>query len=247
MKKVLAFVLLLAGCASISKRDRELAVVHQNIAQESIASGDGRTALAEVEKGLALDPQNQELHNLHGLLLHLWFGKPEEAVAAYRRSLKLAPDASAVKVNLGAALTALDRCAEAVPLLEEARRDMLYREPYLAENNLGWCRYKLGDVESGIGHLRAAINLNRKFCLGYSNLATIFEEQGRTSDAGDALERYATICPEVADAHRRRALFRLKQGDLPGAREGFVACRDRAREGDVAEDCARQAALIPEG
>lgn len=238
---------LLGACAGPSQKDLDAALLHRSLAEQQLAAQDARGALAEIEKSLELNPADPDTHNLHGLLLHLSFGKPEEAIAAYRRALALEPGNSRVKVNLGAALTALDRCQEAIPYLEQARADMLYREPYLAENNLGWCHYKLGDAEKGLEHLTSAVTLNRKFCLGFRNLAQVFESQGRTGDAREALERYVKACPDAADGYYQMGVFLLKQSDLAGARAMFLSCRDRAKEGDLAEECEKQAGMIPGG
>ena len=248
--RLLPLVLLLAfatACAGVSPKDRELAQVHQNLASQSLANGDPRAALAEIEKSVEKDPENPEARTLYGLLLHLYFSRLDASVEQYRKAIELKPGYSEAKVNLGAALTAQGRCEEAIPLLEEARGDLLYREPYLAENNLGWCKYKLGDVEGAVMHLRAAISANPDFCLGYRNLAEIAESQGALDDALRLLERYGKSCPEVADADYRRGLVLLKQGRDAQARAAFESCAEKAKEGELADACTRQVEMIPEG
>jgi type IV pilus assembly protein PilF len=247
MRKLLLLALALAACSGPSQKDRELARVHQNLAAQSLSQGDPRAALAEIEKSVAKDPENAEARNLYGLLLHLYFHRLDAAVAQYREAIELKPDYSEAKVNLGAALTAQGRCAEAIPLLDQARGDLLYREPYLAENNLGWCKYKLGDVEGALMHLRAAVQNNPNFCLGYRNLAEIAETQGRLDDALRLLERYGKSCPKEPDADYRRGLVLLKQGSDAAARQAFVDCGEKAGESELADACTRQAELIPEG
>jgi len=244
---VALLLLLSTACAGVSAKDRELAQVHQNLASQSLANGDPRAALAEIEKSVAKDPENAEARNLYGLLLHLYFARLDASVEQYRKAIELKPGYSEAKVNLGAALTAQGRCAEAIPLLEEARADMLYREPYLAENNLGWCKYKLGDVEGAVTHLRAAVAANPNFCLGYRNLAEIAESQGALDDARRLLERYGKSCPDVADADYRRGLVLLKLGRDGEARGAFEACAEKAKEGELADACRRQVEMIPEG
>lgn len=243
----IVLALLLGACAGISDKDRELGRVHQHLAQESLAAGDPRAALAEIEKAVAADPENAEAHNLYGLLLHLYFGRLDGAAKQYRRAIEIKPGYSEAKVNLGAIYTAQDRCEKAVPLFEEARADLLYREPYLAENNLGWCLYKLGNLEGALLHLRAAVTNNPGFCLGWRNLGEIAEEQGRFEEALRYLNRYAERCPTMADADFRRGVVLLKSGDSAQAREAFVSCREKAGSGDLAEECDRQARLIPRG
>lgn len=243
----LLLALFLAGCVSISEKDRELALVHRNLAAQSLQAGDPRAALAEIEKSLERNPEDPEARNLYGLLLHLYFHRLDAAVAQYRQAIDLRPDYSEAKVNLGAAYTALGQCEKAIPLLEEARADLRYREPYLAENNLGWCKYELGDVEGAIVHLRAAIASNPGFCLGYRNLAQIAKDRGDLDEALRHLELYGSKCPNVADADYRRALVHLERGEEAAARDAFRACAEKAKGSELGDLCERQAKLIPEG
>lgn len=248
-KRTLALVaaLCLASCATVSDKDREIGRAHLNLAQQSLAAGDPRASLAEVEKAVESDPENPEAHNLYGLLLHLYFGRLDAAAAQYRKAIELKPGYSEAKVNLGAVYTAQGRCDKAIPLLEEARGDLLYREPYLAENNLGWCLYQQGDLDGALLHLQAAVQNNPGFCLGYRNLAEIHEKQGQLDQALALLDRYAKICPTVADADFRRGVVLLKKGDAAEAKSAFQSCEEKAKEGELANECARQAELIPEG
>lgn len=226
----LLLALFLAGCVSISEKDRELALVHRNLAAQSLQAGDPRAALAEIEKSLERNPEDPEARNLYGLLLHLYFHRLNAAVAQYRQAIDLRPDYSEAKVNLGAAYTALGQCEKAIPLLEEARADLRYREPYLAENNLGWCKYELGDVEGAIVHLRAAIASNPGFCLGYRNLAQIAKDRGistrrsGTSSCTEAsvptLQTPTIDAPSSSSSGGRRRLRAMRSGPAPRRRRG---------------------------
>jgi Tfp pilus assembly protein PilF len=246
VRRIAVLLLVLTSCATSSK-DRKAVELHEALAQQNLAAGDPHGALGEVEKALLADPKDPEALNLHGLILHLSFHKTEEAAAEYRKALAVKPDDSQVKVNLAAALTELGRCKEALPVLEEARRDMLYREPYLVENNLGWCKYQLGDAESALQHLKASVSLDRKFCLGYRNLAEIYGKLGKGTDERESLDRYAKACPDVADAHYRIGIYRLAHSDSSGARSAFASCMEKGKGSDLAEECRRQAEMIPGG
>ncbi len=239
------FAIALSGCATVSAQDREMAASHRDLAQQTLATGDFRGALAEVEKSVRLNPEDPEIHNLHGLLLHVYFGATDAAAIAYLKALELSPGYTEAKVNLGALYMATGRCAAALPLLEEARGDLLYREPYLVENNLGWCRYQLGDSAAAMRHLRSAVALNTGFCLGYRNLAEIMENEGRMEEALRYVERYARACPAVADADLRRGLLLLESGRSAEARSAFVACSQKAADEELADECARNAERVP--
>lgn len=234
---------LVAGCATVSAKDRELARAHLGLAEQSLGAGDPRGALAEIEVAVEHDPENPEVRNLYGLLYHVAFRQNERAIAQYRKAIALAPRYTEAKVNLSAVLMDEDRCAEAIPLLEEASEDLLYREPYLVQNNLGWCKLKLGDRPAGIRHLQEAISLNPGFCLGYRNLGQAMEDEGKKEEALHFFERYARHCPQVAEAHHRVGLLHLELGDAAEAAKAFRVCAD-ASAGELSEQCAREARLL---
>lgn len=242
---LVAFGLFVWGCSTVSEQNRKLAEAHLGLAHEALSAGDPRGALAEIEKAVEADPRSAEVRNYYGLLLHVSFGEIERAVEQYRRAIALRPDFSEAKVNLGAAYTALNLCEDAIPLLEEVRKDLLYREPYLAENNLGWCKYQLGDEEAALRHLYDAVSLNSRFCLGYRNIGLIHEERGRLAEALQSFDRFVEACPESAEAHYRRGLVLLEQGKLGEAREAFARCQEHAGI-HLKDECARRAALWQE-
>ncbi|MBI5545541.1 MAG: tetratricopeptide repeat protein, partial [Deltaproteobacteria bacterium] len=131
------------------------------------------------------------------------------------------------------------RFDEAIPLYEKALADILYKTPYIAENNLGWCYYKKGQVQEGIDHIKSALVPNPKFCLGYRNLGIILTETHQAEKAISYFALYAKHCPEVADARYRHGRALLGQGDTAAARRELTACVDKGRGQPVGEDCQR--------
>lgn len=242
-----ALLLLVAtGCQTVSVKQRDIARVHFELAVKAHSIGDPRAALAEVESSLKTDPSNAEAHNFRGLVLFLPpFRQREEAIAEYRKSIELDPKNADAKVNLGAALMAMERWEEAMAPLDEARHDMIYQDAHLAEGNFGWCKYKLGDVQGALQHLSAAVEMRPSFCLGYRNIAEIHEAAGALEEASRWLERYSKTCPDFPDADYRRGMVLLKRGSLCEARAAFLACRDKAKAGELGDECGKQVGLVP--
>ena len=232
--------LSLSACATTS-RDRELARVQYDLAVQAQRAGDARAALLEIEKAVEQDPEDARARNFHALVLHLHFNKLEEAIREYRQAVQLDPRYSEAKLNLGAALMAAGRYDEALAPLDEARRDLVFRDAHLAEGNFGWCKYRLGDEAAALEHLTAAVTMAPGFCLGFRNLAELYEARGELGAALEHLDRYARACPAEADADLRRGLVLLKQGDGCGARDAFAACVGKAKGGRVADECGKQA------
>lgn len=234
-----------SSCAMVSAKDRDLGRIELDAGISAQKSGDARLALAQVERALKYDPESAEAWNFHGLVLFLPpYTQPEASIEKFERAIALKPTYSEARVNLGAALMAMQRWAEARDVLDEARRDLIYRDAHLAEGNYAWCLYQLGDKAGAVRHLSAAVSMNQRFCLGYRNLGEILESTGDHEGARRMYERYAASCPRVADSHRRLGLALLRVGQSCGARNAFITCSRLARVGDEASTCREQSELI---
>ncbi len=241
----LALPILWSGCALVSTKDRDLGRIELDAGISAQKSGDARLALAQVERALKYDPESAEAWNFHGLVLFLPpYTQPEASVEKFRRALELKPTYSEARVNLGAALMAMQRWEEARDALDEARRDLIYRDAHLAEGNYAWCLYQLGDKAGAVRHLSAAVSMNPRFCLGYRNLGEILAHEGDYDGARRMYDRYAQSCPKVADAQHRLGLALLRVGESCPARNAFILCSRIARVGDEASECRKQSELI---
>ncbi len=151
------------------------------------------------------------------------------------------PDFSEAMTNLGALYISRGRFAEAIAILEKAARDPLYKARVLAQSDLGWALYKSGKAEQGISEIRGALTVAPKYCLGWRQLGTIFSEQGKLDDAGQAFGRYADECPDVPDAHLQSGKVLARQSKAAQARAEFERCAVVKNDKDkpVAQECQK--------
>jgi len=237
--------LCLAGCKHVpTEKEITGAQIHYDLGIQAQQAGDVQSAYKEFQAAEELDPGFAEAYNASGVLLHLAFKRPEEAIAQYKRALEIRPTFSEVKTNLANVYLDQARYDEAIALYQDALNDMLYATPYIAQANLGWALYKRGDtkrddVKKGIESIKSAVTINPKFCLGYKNLGLIYDEQGNTPDACKSFTRYRESCPEVADAYYREGVCLAKQGDNAGAKRAFAGCQTKNPSLSLKEDCGR--------
>lgn len=227
--------LLLVGCAgtrAISAKERDQAAIQYDLGVEALRVCDARTALEHFQQAVRTDPELDVAHAALGLTYHISFADPLKAIAHYRKSLELKPKSPEVNCNLANVYLDLGRYDEAIALYEKALEDILYKTPFIAENNLGWCHYKRGNVEKGIDHIRTAIIANPRFCLGYRNLGIIHAEQGDAAKATENFALYAKHCPDSPDAQFRLGVALLKTGEKAGARAAFEKCATPIPEAD---------------
>jgi Tfp pilus assembly protein PilF len=234
-------LLLLISCSGLSAEQRaQGAEIHQQLGDNLLYQGDAQGALKEYLASLEFQ-ETPEAHNGVGLIYWYSLGRPEDGAKEFKRALEMRPDYSEAMTNLGALYIARGQFAEAVPLLEKAARDPLYKTRTVAQSNLGWALYKSGQVEKGIGEIRGALAVAPKYCLGWRQLGTIYSDQSKLDQASQAYGRYAEECPDVGDAHLLFGKILARQQRAKEARAEFERCAVPKQEKDkpVASECAR--------
>ncbi|MFP2929954.1 social motility TPR repeat lipoprotein Tgl [Pyxidicoccus sp. 3LG] len=238
----LALLLLFAGCAHTpTEKERRSAEIHYDLALQAQQHGHMQDALQELKLSLDNDPDYPEAHNAMGILLHLSFGRPEEAMKHYEQALKVRPTFSEARTNLANVHLDQGRYDQAIKLYEQVLNDMLYPTPYIAQGNLGWALYKKGETERALQSIKAAVTTNPSFCLGFRNLGTIYDETGRVDDACRQFTRYRETCPDMADAYLREGVCHAKRGEVDAAKQAFETCDAKAKPAEHAlkDDCRR--------
>ena len=238
----LALLLVFAGCAHTpTDKERRSAEIHYDLALQAQQQGMMQDALRELKVSLENDPDYPEAHNAMGILLHLVFRRPTEAIGHYERALKVRPSFSEARTNLANVHLDQGRYDEAIKLYEQVLNDMLYPTPYIAQGNLGWALYKKGETNRAVESIKAAVTTNPSFCMGYRNLGIIFDETGKTDDACRQFSRYRESCPDMADAYMREGVCQARRGEVDAAKDAFTACEAKAKpaEQELKDDCRR--------
>lgn len=240
-----AFSLLLAlgsgACGGMSAEQRvQAADIHQQLGDNLLRDGDVQQALKEYLESLDYD-ETPESHLGVGLIYAWSLGRPQDGEKEFQRALEMRPDYAEAMTNLGALYISRGRFADAVPLLEKAAQDPLYKARVLAQSNLGWALYKSGQADKGIAQIRGALTVAPKYCMGWRQLGTIYADEAKLDDANAAFTRYAEECPDVPDAHLSLGKVLARQDQAARAREEFERCAvaRSEKEQPVATECAR--------
>ncbi len=233
---IMGVLCLLVSCTpEISRRDRQGAKIHYDIAVTELGNNNLRSALRELLIANDLDPSLPQTHNALGLVYHR-LGKGEKSIEHYLRAVQLKPDFSSAHNNLGTVLLASGRYDEAISAFKKALSDILYPTPALAEGHMGWAFHKKGDNTKALMYLRNALAKDPTFCLAYGWLARVNLEEKKLLDTIANLERFEKYCVKDPEAkknvdetflHEMRFLqgvAYLRKGDTPSAREAFSSC-----------------------
>jgi type IV pilus assembly protein PilF len=233
--------LCIAACKHVpSEQEQQGALIHHDLGVQAIQSGDVQGALREFQIALDMDPNLAEAHYAMGTLLHLSFGRREQAIEHFNKALAIRPNYSEAKANLANVYLDLGQYDRAIGLYREALNDMLYPTPYIAQGNLGWALYKKGDIRGAVENIRAALIANPKFCQGYRNLGIIYRDRGNLEEACQQFSKYEQACPETADAYYEEGKCLTKRGRRQEAMQAFIQCQAKATNQPTLKDDCRK-------
>jgi tetratricopeptide (TPR) repeat protein len=165
----------------------------------------GRLAEAEAltRHILRFEPGHADALNLLGSIT-LHSGRADAAIGILVQAVDAASRAPAPRINLGHALKAVGRLADAI----EAYRVAVRQQP-----RNGQARYALGngllaDGQHGVAEaeLREATRLLPRFAGAHNNLGHALRQLGRPKDAEAAFRRAIALMPDQAEWHLNLAL-----------------------------------------
>lgn len=219
-----------------SPLEKEQAAVSRRLAEAFMAEGRYRQALKELQKSQALDEANAELHFDLGTV-YLCLSQPEMAVSSFRRAIVLKPDYSVAKNSLGAALMAVGRYDEAVPVLEELCENLVYATPQFPLLNLGFIYYSKKQYDKSETYYKRAVEQAPTFAQAWRGLGRIYADTGRLAESLEAYDRAVKAAPFFAQAF-------LEMGDVhesAGHGEEAVSAWKRALDVSPGADLAAEA------
>ena len=120
--------------------------------------------------------------------------RPEEALAAIRKSVELRPHSSAPLHTMGVTLFALGRFEEAAECFDRVLK--LDPEHELARRGMAQTRMQLGQLVESIKWYREAIDLDPKAALAYVGMGEALFRLGQYEEAIEALEQAVSVQPE---------------------------------------------------
>jgi Tfp pilus assembly protein PilF len=221
-------------------------------------------ALEELLKSVELNPHNPDAHNLLGLVflrkgaeseelatraqclkgeelrlekqdMDAHFGKAE---TQFKQAIADKPTFSEALNNLAVVAIHFGRYDEAVSLEEKALSNIIYREPFAAQGNLGLAYLNKSDYARAAKALRQALFDQPAFCVGRYRLAKVYYEEKDWERAAEELERVTSdkACP-IQEAFHLAGMVALRREDRGKAGELFQRCVQLAPKSCLAKEC----------
>lgn len=188
-------------------------------------------AQRQCDEVVRAQPGNALAWQLAGVLA-LRRGKPEKAVAAFERSLKINARQADTLINLGAALRALDRAQDALACYDRA----IALDPRIvfAHNNRANALASLGRNIEALESCERALKLQPEYAQAHNSRGNILRALGDASHALQSFDRALALMPNLAVAYVNRAAALL---DLERPEEALAAA-DRALQLDDVDPIA---------
>lgn len=175
-------------------------------AQDSIQSGDGKTAIEHLKGAVAIYANFVQAFNELGVQ-YLKFGQIDEAADALKSAVKLAPGDFQPRLNYGIALLNQKKFAES----EEQLRAALKKNATAptAHMYLGMALMNQKKLEEAQKELEIAISSNSsEVRVAHKYLGGIYWGMRDYKRAADELETYLKLMPKAGDAERTRAAIK---------------------------------------
>jgi len=173
-----------------------------NYAKQRQDAGDLRTAAAEYQATIQLDPRDyRALDNLGNVWRDL--GRPADAEAAYRQALRLNPNLEKARYNLGNLLLQTGRKVEAEEQFNAAV--LLDPEDPEARDNLGGVLLEQNRPHEAEEQFRAVLALSHGSVETHFNLGTAYLLEGRKTEARREFEACLKLSPGYRPAQQRLA------------------------------------------
>jgi len=171
--------------------------------------------------------------------VYYFLGDFEPSIAHYQKAIELKPDYDEARANLGRVYITQQRYQEAVPLLEKALEYVFLPEQYLAESNLGWAKFQIGEQEEGLKLVRDALAKNEKYCVGYEYLGLMYQARKDYEHAVSELSNFIKNCPQAMQGFLELGKAQLMKGDDRAGCSSLDTCRRRHRMTAIGQECER--------
>ncbi|MDF1504520.1 tetratricopeptide repeat protein [Roseisolibacter sp. H3M3-2] len=190
-------------------------------------------ALAAMDRAIALDPKNPELHDLRATV-HAKLGNADRAEEDRKRVVDFLPKNATGAMNRGVDAMGRGDYDAAVALLRHAAA--LGPKDPMIHSNLGAALEKRGDFDEAIAAYDRALALKPKYPNALANRAYAYHRRGDHARAIEDCERALALRPDFANAMVNRGHALAALGDRDAAARSFREALDSRPPGSVRDE-----------
>jgi type IV pilus assembly protein PilF len=250
-----ALVVLLSACQNPGVRDvnqddstgdlgsplvvQSPADIYIELAAAYLREGQMEEALKNAKKAIIVDPSSSNAHYVFALVQQR-IGQIKVAGDAYRKAVSLDPRNPDALNAYGLFLCGEQRYEEADAQFRRALSNPLYKTPWLAQHNAGYCLEQAGNLDAAENDYRAVLQRNPRFGPSLLAMARLSFEQANYLSARAYLQRYADVA-----AHTPESLWLGVRTELQlGNRDQLAGYRQQLRSRFPDSDEAKYLKMI---
>jgi len=216
------------------------------IAGGSLDEGDPTGALQSLAQAEVENPTMPEIFHTRALAFNAKHDLPL-AIQAAKRAVELKPDYSDANNTLGKLLMDDGQTSAAIKYLTLAASDILYRDAYKAQTNLGILNYRQGRFNKSLEYLnRAILSSPVLACVAYYYRGNL---DLRDSNFKDAVRDYAKatqqVCANFQLAHLALGIALEESRQFDRARKTFLEIQKRFPNTRVADQAFEHLRKLP--
>lgn len=255
-----------SGCWSRGvERDAAKSSNRLDLAKDFLRKHQLEAAETEANRALALNPSNDEAHNVRGLVamvraidtqrtleiescltgvdaevtrkdLDLDLDRADKAFAD---AVRVTPDYGEAWSNRGVVRTLLEDYEAAEKYLTKALENpMRLDSPGLTRANLGWAKFHRSDLIGAAKELRQAVQFQPNMCVATYRLARVYFAREEWEKAA---ELFQTVSDDPSCGSQEASLYlmktRMQQGLVDDARRARDACLKISPQSCIASQC----------
>ena len=190
-------LLLALGCASNPRDAQERAQLHLAIGSALLSQGKYPAALGELLVAEELDPKNSVIQN-HLALAYFVRERFDLAEKHVREALRLNPDYTEARNNLGRILIERKQVKDAIKELKLALEDLTYSSPYQIELNLGYAYFLEKRYAESNELIKRVIQIDKENCFALTIYGKNLAAQKKYQLASQAFDSAIRQCKEAS-------------------------------------------------
>ncbi len=227
-----AVTAILAGCAATTSSSGKPVAYHYQMGVSFLEERNYTSALTELSEAEKMAPDNPELqYNLGRALTGR--RRLDLAEQKFLRALKLRPDYSQVRNDLGVLYLDTGRWDNAIQQFKMVKDDLFYPRPDFAQINLGLAYLGKGDYASAMKELSAVRNNDPRNPIIRVAIGRVFFAQGNTEQAIYEYRKALESTPDYAGAHFHLGLAQMKMSQLSAAKSSFMEVARIAPDSEI--------------
>ena len=206
---VFFIVLFLGSCASVTQQDIKNANYHYQMGISYLNDNNIQPAFVELQKALALNPHNKDIHEAIGIIYLTNLEDYPKAVTHFKKALDIDESFSEAANNLGSAYSSMGKFDKAIESYKKAIANPQYKNAAMALYNLGMVYYRLSKFDEAMNAYKDALKRYSDFYMPYYGLALCYNAQGLYGEAAIAMTHAIELDP-IHKGDKKKAIEDLK-------------------------------------